>query len=72
MNYITKVDDYHVIELNGVNVKVREASTYFIFKNIDVCKANLNIRIPSYTPLSTIVVFVEMVRLIKEQTNGNA
>jgi len=68
MKYITKVDSYHVIALNGTNVKVKELSSYFTYEHIDINKNDIGmISCNQYKHLAEIVVSTEMVKLILEQ-----
>lgn len=79
MHYITKVDDLHIVSLNGKNVKVREELTSFaVYYPHDSTSVSDKITITpaaayavyctNAKPFTAILVAVELVKFIKEQT----
>lgn len=64
MKYITQVDNLHVVEVNGHNVKVKKEVDRWSFYGMSMDKYY---RIDcAGTPLATIVLFCELVKLIEE------
>lgn len=80
MHYITKVGEYHVIELNGKNIQVRERPDQRTFivgypYNSDLASnaiqvndnSDFTVYCSTAKPFTAIVAAVELVKFIKEQ-----
>lgn len=79
LTYITKVDKLHIISLNGKNVKVTEDLTCFkvnypydsesISDSITISHlSDYSVYCSKAKPFTAILVAVELVKFIKEQT----
>ena len=69
MQYITKVDDFHIIEVSGKNIKVEDNGTSFFYKRMQFRRCPLDINVPNFTTISEIVLFVEVCKFIMEKTD---
>lgn len=80
MHYITKVGEYHIIELNGKNIQVRQRPDQAVFivshpynstTGIDQIQinddSNFSVCCSAAKPFTAIVAAVELVKFIKEQ-----
>lgn len=64
MKYITQVDNIHVVEVNGYNVKVRKQIAGWKFDGLFM---DGHYRVSCVEePLAKIVLFCELVKLIEE------
>lgn len=67
MKYITQVDSYHIIEIRGVNHKIKHIGLSYFYNGMEirVFDKKLLITNDGQIELSSIVLFVEIVKLIE-------
>ncbi len=69
MKYITKVDQFHVIAVNGKNNQVSEDHDSYSYGGMNIKKADIaSVYTRSFVHFSHIIIFIEMVKLILEYT----